>query len=85
MEFKGIRVYLFIEKDGCDIIENINEFSEYFDIEGFYFYKYYNYGIFDWLNFSLKYYFWFYLVKNGISLVKDINFNFFLLVWMESI
>ncbi len=85
MESKGTRVYLLIEKDGRDIIENINELSEHFDIEGLYFYKHYNHGIFDRLDFSLKHHSWRYLAKNGISLAKDTNPNLFLPVWAESI
>ena len=45
---KGTRIYLQIEKDGRDIVENITELQNTFShIDGFYLFKHYNNTIFD--------------------------------------
>ena len=85
MESKGTAVYLLIEKDGRDLVENINELCQQFDIDGFYFYKHYNHAIFDRIDASLKRKSWCDLSKEGMSLAPDSNPNLFLPIWTESL
>jgi hypothetical protein len=85
MEDKGTTVFLLLEKDGRDLIENIAELSQNIDVEGFYFYKHYNHAIFDRLDCGLKYKSWPQLLNEGFNLTQNEDPNLFLPVWSESI
>jgi len=85
MEDKGTAVFLLLEKDGRDLIENIEELTQHVEVDGFYFYKHYNHAIFDRLEIGLKQHTWSQIEKDGINLTRDDNPNLFLPVWSESI
>lgn len=85
MEAKGTAVFLLLEKDGRDLIENIEELRQHVNVEGFYFFKHYNHAIFDRVEFALKQHTWSKIVNEGINLTRDDNPNLFLPVWSESI
>ncbi|MDC8830467.1 motility associated factor glycosyltransferase family protein [Alteromonas gilva] len=85
MEDKGTAVYLQLEKDGRDLIENIEELASNVAIDGFYFYKHYNHDIFDVVDLDLKHYSWQHLVKEGFNFAKRDNPNLYLPIWSASI
>lgn len=85
MEAKGTAVYLQLEKDGRDLIENIQELAAHVRVDGFYFYKHYNHEIFDVLDTGLKNHSWAEITKNGFQFTRTPNPNLFLPVWSESV
>lgn len=85
MELKGTAVYLQVEKDGRDLVENIQELAAHISVDGFYFYKHYNHEIFDEIDAGLKSHSWAELQKNGFHFLRVPNPNLFLPAWTESI
>ncbi|NVK57575.1 MAG: motility associated factor glycosyltransferase family protein [Alteromonadaceae bacterium] len=85
MEDKGTAVYLQLEKDGRDLIENVQELASNVAIDGFYFLKHYNHDIFDVVDLGLKQYSWQHLLREGFNFASRKNPNLYLPVWSESI
>ncbi|WP_296044922.1 6-hydroxymethylpterin diphosphokinase MptE-like protein [uncultured Alteromonas sp.] len=85
MEAKGTAVFLLLEKDGRDLIENITELTQHVNVDGFYYYKHYNHAIFDRLEVGLRDKSWSQLSRDGFDLTPNSNPNLFLPVWSGSI
>lgn len=85
LETKGTALYFQLEKDGRDLIENIQELASHVPVDGFYFYKHYNHEIFDAIDIGLKSTSWTELNKNGFHFTSKPNPNLFLPAWSESI
>lgn len=85
MEAKGTAIYLQLDKDGRDLLDNINELSQNIKIEGFYFYKHYNHAIFDSLEHGLKNNSWSQIGRKGFSFKQSANPKTYLPTWSQSI
>ncbi|WP_088330247.1 6-hydroxymethylpterin diphosphokinase MptE-like protein [Lacimicrobium sp. SS2-24] len=64
---KGTALFLQIEKDGRDFINNIQELREHVEVEGAYLYQHYNHPVFDMLYQQLTTQPWNTLVEKGLS------------------
>jgi hypothetical protein len=64
---KGTALYLQIEKDGRDFVNNIHELRENVEVSGAYLYQHYNHPIFDSLYQQLTSQPWSKLVEKGLS------------------
>ncbi|GGD72373.1 6-hydroxymethylpterin diphosphokinase MptE-like protein [Lacimicrobium alkaliphilum] len=64
---KGTALYLQIEKDGRDFINNVQELREHVDISGAYLYQHYNHPVFDALYQQLTNHPWNKLVEQGLN------------------
>lgn len=74
---KGTALYFQLEKDGRDLLSDIQELSASIDFEGFYFYQHYNHPIFDALSTQLSTRSWSELLEHGFSLnVKEQASNY---------
>jgi len=85
MESKGTAVYFQLEKDGRDLVNNIEELSSHFPVDGFYFYKHYNHPVFDAIDYALKHKTWAQIKSDGFNYSIANNPNLYLPIWSESI
>lgn len=85
MEAKGTAVYFQLQKDGRDIVSNIEELAEHYPIEGFYFYKHYNHPVFDAIDIALKNKKWLSLKQDGFNFNHANDPNLYLPIWTQSI
>jgi hypothetical protein len=66
-KIKGTALYFQLEKDGRDILKDITELRQHFDINGFYLYQHYHCPVFNSINQEVRNNSWTRLVQNGIS------------------
>lgn len=85
MEAKGTAVYFQLEKDGRDIVSNIEELAEHYPLDGFYFYKHYNHPVFDAIDSALKNKNWLSLKQDGFNFNYASDPNLYLPIWTQSI
>ncbi|WAJ71045.1 motility associated factor glycosyltransferase family protein [Catenovulum adriaticum] len=85
MEAKGTSVYFQLEKDGRDIVSNIEELAEHYPLDGFYFYKHYNHPVFDAIDSALKNKNWLLLKQEGFNFNYAPDPNLYLPIWTQSI
>ncbi|WP_111976536.1 6-hydroxymethylpterin diphosphokinase MptE-like protein [Algibacillus agarilyticus] len=81
---KGTSIYFQLEKDGRDLISDIEELKAHFSINEFYFYKHYNHPIFDAIELDLKNKPWSRIIKDGFS-YQYANYIQSLPHWTQSI
>ncbi|WP_375277982.1 motility associated factor glycosyltransferase family protein [Alteromonas australica] len=85
MKSKGTTIYLQLEHDGRDIVENVNELAEHIGFDRFYFYKHFNHYVFDAVTQSLISSTWNQLCETGITFGKETNPNLFLPKWSAGV
>lgn len=68
---KNTQIYLQLEKDGRNLVDDLTELKTHYGIQGAYFYKHYNHLIFDALVAQLSSCRWESIVKNGLKF--DVN------------
>ncbi|WP_158967759.1 6-hydroxymethylpterin diphosphokinase MptE-like protein [Paraglaciecola sp. L3A3] len=82
---KGTQLFLQVEKDGRDLVSDLEELKTHTNIEGFYLYKHYNHSVFNSLYQELTAKPWKTLKEQGVSFTLDENYNQYVPVWMPPI
>lgn len=82
---KGTRLFFQLEKDGRNIVSDIEELRQHFDIGGFYLYKHYNSPIFDTIEKTCIQGGWARLKSTGITSYKLRSPTEYVPPWTQSI
>jgi hypothetical protein len=82
---KGTKIFIQVEKDGRNLVNDINELNEHEAIEGFYLFKHYNHVVFNSILKDLRVKSWLELQENGINFNFSENFNHYVPVWTPTI
>jgi hypothetical protein len=81
----GTAIFLQLEKDGRDLIQDINELIEHCAISSFHLYKHYNHQVFDSLHKDLSERSWSEIESSGFKLKSKENYLDFLPNWTPNI
>lgn len=81
----GTAIFLQIEKDGRDIIKDVNELIEHFAISSFHLYKHYNHQVFDSLYKELSERTWSQIESTGFSIKSEESHLDYLPRWTPNI
>lgn len=84
-KLKGSKIFIQVEKDGRNLVNDINELVEYEKISSFYVYKHYNHPVFNSLLKDLRTKTWQELQENGLTFSFDQNYNHYLPTWTANI
>ncbi|MDP5031020.1 6-hydroxymethylpterin diphosphokinase MptE-like protein, partial [Paraglaciecola sp.] len=82
---KGTKIFLQIEKDGRNLVDDINELVEHEKISHFFVYKHYNHPVFNSLVKDLRTKSWDELTENGLSFDFTENYLSYLPSWTSSL
>jgi hypothetical protein len=78
-------IFLQLEKDGRDLIKDVNELIEHYAISSFHLYKHYNHQVFDSLHKDLSERSWSEIENNGFSIKSAKNHLDYLPSWTPNI
>lgn len=81
---KGTALYFQLEKDGRDLLNDVQELAESFDFDGFYFYQHYNHPIFDAISSQLSTRNWDELLEHGFSLKVNEKASNYVPTWTSA-
>jgi hypothetical protein len=81
----GTKIFLQLEKDGRNLVADINELVEHELISSFYLYKHYNHPVFNRLFLDLTTKSWRTLQEQGVSFSFDENYNHYLPTWTPAV
>jgi hypothetical protein len=79
------QIFIQVQKDGRDIISDINELTEHKNISGFYLYQHYNHPVFNSLLKELTSKSWKNIQEQGITFAHSENYNHYVPVWTPNI
>lgn len=79
------QIFIQVQKDGRDIINDINELTEHKKISGFYLYQHYNHPVFTSLFKELSSKSWSTIKENGITFAPSEHYNQYVPVWTPNI
>jgi hypothetical protein len=82
---QGTALFLQLEKDGRDIIDDINELIEHCSISSFHLYKHYNHPVFNSMEKDLTERSWVDITKTGFSVNSTENHLDYLPIWTTNI
>jgi len=82
---KGSQIFIQVEKDGRNLLNDIDELAQHENISSFYVYKHYNHPVFDSLLKELNSKSWSELQENGISFIFNDNYNHYVPAWTASV
>jgi hypothetical protein len=82
---KGTKIFIQVEKDGRNLVSDMNELEQHEKITRFYVYKHYNHPVFSSLLKDLRSKSWGELQENGISFDFSENYNHYIPAWTPSI
>ncbi|MEP7702977.1 6-hydroxymethylpterin diphosphokinase MptE-like protein [Paraglaciecola sp. 25GB23A] len=82
---KGTKIFIQVEKDGRNLISDINELVEYENIGGFYVMKHYNHPVFNSLLNDLRSKSWSELQENGVNFNFNESYQHYVPTWTPTI
>ncbi len=78
---KDTQLFIQVEKDGRDLISDINELKNHAQIEGFYLYKHHNHSVFNSIEKQLITKSWKEIDDQGINFSLEQNYNQYIPTW----
>tara|TARA_R110002167_G_scaffold31464_15_gene103260 strand:+ start:1398 stop:4919 length:3522 start_codon:yes stop_codon:yes gene_type:complete len=82
---KGSKIFIQVEKDGRNLVSDIDELVQHENITSFYVYQHYNHPVFNSLLKELNSKSWSELQENGISFNFNDNYSHFVPTWTASV
>ncbi|WP_438864913.1 motility associated factor glycosyltransferase family protein [Neptunicella sp.] len=82
---KGTAIYLQLEKDGRNLVEDMQELAEHFSAKGFYYYQHYNHPVFSSITKELQLKSWASIQKDGISYTLGHQYQDYLPIWTPAV
>lgn len=82
---KGTKIFIQVEKDGRNLISDINELVEYENIDGFYVMKHYNHPVFNSVLNDLRSKSWPELQENGVNFNFNESYQHYVPTWTPTI
>jgi hypothetical protein len=78
-------IFLQLEKDGRDLIKDVNELKQHYTISGFHLYKHYNHQVFDSLHKDLSERSWSEIENSGFNIKSKDSYLDYLPMWTPNI
>ncbi|MBC3765026.1 6-hydroxymethylpterin diphosphokinase MptE-like protein [Neptunicella marina] len=78
---KGTAIYLQMEKDARNLLDDMQELHQHFTFDGFYLYQHYNHPVFSSISYELKSKNWSRLLKDGFNYQLNQDVQQYLPMW----